>query len=348
MRKRWMSRGLPLVAIALVAAACNGGGGGGGGATLTDEGGKASAITVYSGRNEELVGPLIERYEKQAGITVNVRYGGTAELAAQIVEEGANSPADVFFAQDAGALGAVAKEGRFISLPQDILDLVPAKFRSPAGSWVGISGRARVVAYNPKRTQAATLPSSIKGFTESAWKGKIGWAPTNGSFQAFVTAMRTLEGEQAAREWLEGIKANEPRVYDGNSAIVEAVSRGEVEVGFVNHYYALELKKENPGLQADNHFLAGGDPGALVNVAGVGVLTSSKAKRSAADFVEFLLSQEGQQYFASETFEYPLISAVSAPAGLPKLDELNPPDIDLSDLDDLEGTLDLLKEVGLT
>lgn len=306
------------------------------------------SITVYSGRNEELVGPLIERFEEQTGVRVEVRYADTAELASLLLEEGANTPADVYFAQDAGALGAVADAGLLAQLPQTLLDKVPAAFRDPGGAWVGASGRARVVVYDPGDVEESALPESIDGFTDPAWKGRLGWAPTNGSFQAFVTAYRVLRGDEAARQWLAGIQANEPRVYDGNTPIVQAVADGEIDAGFVNHYYLLRLTAEHGGdFPPRNYFLPASDPGSLVNVAGVGVLAASDQQEGARRFGEFLLSEESQRYFAEQTYEYPLIAGVERPAGLPALEELDVPEIDLSDLADLQGTLRLMQEVGV-
>jgi iron(III) transport system substrate-binding protein len=306
-----------------------------------------SSITIYSGRSEELVGPLIERFESETGISAEVRYGDTAELAATILEEGANTPADVFFAQDAGALGAVAQADLFEALPAEVLDRVPAALRSPDGEWVGVSGRARVVVYDSRELTQADLPTSIDGFTDPEWSGRLGWAPTNGSFQAFVTALRMLEGEDAARAWLEGIVANEPRSYEGNTQVVQAVADGEIDAGFVNHYYLLRfLEEQGESFPARNHFMPGGDPGSLVNVAGAGILAASDADASARRLVEFLLSDESQAYFAQETFEYPLIAGADGPAGMPSLDQIQTPDIDLSDLADLQGTLRLLSETG--
>jgi len=303
---------------------------------------------VYSGRNEELVGPIIERFEEESGVEVEVRYGDTAELAATILEEGENSPADVYFAQDPGALGAVADRGRFAELPQEVLDLVPEEFRSPNGEWVGISGRARVVAYNTEALSEEDLPSSILDFTDPQWQGRIGWAPTNGSFQAFVTALRAIEGEETARQWLEGIQANDPLVYENNTAIVQGVAAGEVDVGFVNHYYvarAMEERGEDFG--ARNYYLEGGDPGSLVIVAGAGILNTADNPEAAESFIEYMLSEEAQQYFTDETKEYPLVEGVQPPEGLVPLSEIETPEIDLGDLDDLEGTLDLLRETGV-
>ncbi len=305
-------------------------------------------MVIYSGRNEELVGPIIERFEEESGIDVEVRYGDTAELAATILEEGENSPADVFFAQDAGALGALSDRGLLSELPEDVLGRVEERFKDPEGRWVGVSGRARVVAYNTEALSEEDLPGSILDFTDPEWEGRIGWAPTNGSFQAFVTALRLIEGEDVAREWLEGIEANDPRTYENNIAILEGVASGEVEVGFVNHYYLYrKLEEEGEDFEARNYYLQNGDPGALINVAGLGVLGNTDSTAEAEEFLEFMLSEEAQQYFAYETFEYPLVEGVQPNGELVPLSEIEAPEIDLGDLDDLQGTLDLLRETGV-
>jgi len=304
------------------------------------------SITVYSGRSEELVGPLLERFTEETGIAIEARYGDTAEMANLILTEGENSPADVYYGQDAGALGAVAEEGLLATLPDEILDTVDERFRSPSGEWVGISGRARVVVYNTDALSEGDLPDSIFGFTDPEWSGRIGWAPTNGSFQSFVTALRVIEGEDRAREWLEGIQANEPSVYEGNNPALDAVAAGEIDVAFINHYYLMQRLAEDPDVAAANYYLTDGDPGALVNVAGAGILSTSENEEAALQLVEFLLSAEAQEYFASETKEFPLVAGVEPDADLPSLDEIGTPEIDLSDLSDLEGTLELLQEVG--
>ncbi|HVL52932.1 MAG TPA: iron ABC transporter substrate-binding protein, partial [Vitreimonas sp.] len=279
------------------------------------------------------MGPLIERFEQESGIDVRVNYASTTDLAATILEEGDGSPADVFFAQDAGALGALAKEGRLAALPSSVLERADPRFSSPDGQWVGVSGRARVVAYDTRVLSEDDLPDSILEFTDPAWQGKIGWAPSNASLQSHVTALRVLQGEDVAREWLEGIQASEPRVYEGNSQALEGVAAGEVQVAFVNHYYLMrQLAEQGDEYPVRNYFFPGGDPGALVNVAGAGVLTTSQNAPAALAFVEFLLTEESQQYFADETFEYPLIEGVAADDRLPALSEIDSPEIDLSDL----------------
>ena len=308
---------------------------------------EAVELTIYSGRNENLVGPLLARYQELSGVTVNVRYGGTAELAATILEEGQNSPADVFFGQDAGALGALSLAGRFTQLPAEILDRVDPRFQSGSGDWVGASGRARVFVYNTEMLSEDDLPNDIWALTDSKWKGKIGWAPTNGSFQAFVTALRVLEGEQRAQEWLEAMIANDVQIYAKNTPIVEATGKGEIELGLVNHYYLYRFLAEDPDFQAKNHHPSAGDAGSMINVAGVGILDTAKDRAAAEAFVAFLLSDEAQTYFSEETNEYPIVAGVPATAaGLLPLADVHTPELDLTDLDDLEGTLQLLQEVN--
>lgn len=302
-------------------------------------------LVVYSGRSESLVGPILDQFRSQTGADVSVRWGRTAEVAATLLEEGAASPADLFYAQDPGGLGAVSQ--RLTTLPDDILDRVDPRFRDPDGRWVGVSGRARVIVYNTESLSASDLPEDLWGFTEPQWQGRLGWAPTNASFQTMVTAMRAVWGEAETRQWLEGILANRPVAYDSNTPIVAAVGAGEVDVGFVNHYYLYRfLSEEGEGFPARNYFLPGGGPGSLVMVAGAGVLESSNNKEAAFSLLEFLLSPEAQAYFAEQTNEYPLTAGVEPAVALTPLQDLNTVDVRLSNLADLEGTLQLLREAG--
>jgi len=303
-------------------------------------------LTVYSGRNEELVGQLFADFTAATGIEVNVRYGNTAELAATIMEEGAASPADLYFAQDAGALGAVHRAGRLRVLPDDILSLVDVGSRSVDGTWVGVTGRVRVIAYNTSVLNETDVPSSVFDLTDPQWQGRIGWAPTNGSFQAFVTAMRQVHGEDTTRQWLEGLIANEPVEFPNNTTAVDGVGRGEVDVALVNHYYLARFLAEDPNFPVANKYLPG-DIGGLNNVAGIGILDSSDQPEAAAELIRFLLSQEVQDYFGQVTdaLEFPLRVGVESPL-LPSLAELDPPAVDLNSLEDLEATLELLRSVG--
>lgn len=309
-------------------------------------------LVIYSGRSESLVQPIIDQFAAATGIQVDVRYGSTAEMAATLLEEGENSPADVFYAQDPGGLGAIQDAGMLAQLPQDVLERVPPRFASEEGEWVGVSGRARVVVYNTNAISdpATQLPEDLMGFTDPEWSGRIGWAPTNGSFQAMVTAMRAIWGEEQTRAWLEGIQANNPVVYENNTSIVAGVAAGEVDVGFVNHYYLYRfLAEEGEDFPARNYFLPGGGPGSLIMVSGAGILNTAPNPDNAERFIRFLLSVPGQQYFASQTYEYPLVEGVTTSALLPPLAELDAQaiDIDLSQMADLEGTVALLSEVGV-
>lgn len=306
------------------------------------------ALVIYSGRSESLVGPIIEQFASATGIDVEVRYGSTSEMAATLLEEGANSPADIFWAQDPGGLGAVADAGLFAPLPESITGRVPAHFVSPESLWVGISGRARVIVYNTDVLSEDELPTDLMAFTDPEWDGRLGLAPTNGSFQTMVTGMRTVWGEEETRAWLEGIAANNPSSYENNTAVVAAVGAGEVDAGFVNHYYLYRfLAEEGESFPARNYYLNDGGPGSLVMVAGAGQLASSQNPENAERFLDFLLSTVAQQYFASQTYEYPLVEGVVTSSLLTPLAELNSPDIPLGDLADLEGTVELLQEVGL-
>ena len=303
-------------------------------------------LTVYSGRSQTLVHPLLLAFGEQTGVDIRVKYAGSASTAATLLEEGDNTPADVVFLQDPGSLGILADSGALARIPQESLDKVDPRFRSPDGLWIGTSGRARTIIYNTEAINPATdLPPSILDFTKPEWRGRVGWAPRNGSFQAFVTALRLTLGEEAARAWLEGMRDNDAIDYPNNVTTVSAAAAGEVDVGFVNHYYLERfLEEHGEGFSARNHYIGNGDPGALVLVAGVGILEPSENKDVAEAFVEFLLSAPAQTYFAQEIKEYPVSAGVEPEGDLPPMESLNPPNVDLGSLSDLEGTLKLLRE----
>ncbi|MCX8025955.1 MAG: iron ABC transporter substrate-binding protein [Thermanaerothrix sp.] len=308
----------------------------------------AGRVVVYSGRSENLVAPVFAQFTQATGIQVEVRYGSTAELAATLLEEGQNSPADVFYAQDPGGLGAVSAAGLLAPLPADLLAQVEPRFRAEDGTWVGISGRARVIVYHSGRLGPDDLPQDVRGFTEPRWRGKIGWAPTNASFQAMVTAMRQMWGEEETRAWLLGMQANQPVVFEGNAPIVAAVGHGEIEVGLVNHYYLYRfLREEGETFPARNHFMNNGGPDSLILVSGIGRLAGGKNPENALKLIQFLLSPVAQQYFASQTYEYPVVAGVNPERGLPPLESLTAAAIRPEQLADLQGTLNLLHETGI-
>ena len=306
-------------------------------------------LTVYSGRSQSLVHPLLEAFGESTGVDIRVKYAGSASTAATLLEEGDNTPADVVFLQDPGSLGSLAAEGMLADLAQETLDKVDPRLRDPNGRWVGTSGRARTIIYNIEAINPDTdLPASILDFTQEEWRGRVGWAPRNGSFQAFVTALRQQLGEDAAREWLEGMKDNDAQEYPNNTSIVQAAANGEVDVGFVNHYYLERFLAEyGEDFGARNYYIGNGDPGALVLVAGAGILEASDNKATAQEFVDFLLSEPAQRYFTSDVKEYPVSAGVEPEGDLPRIESLDPPDVDLGSLSDLQGTIDLLREVGV-
>lgn len=339
---RPLSLSTTLVGAALVLTACGG----------DDEAGAVdeSKLVLYSGRAESLVQPVIDQFEEATGTEVSVRYGSTSQLAAQLVEEGERSPADVFFGQDAGALGALTKAELLAPLPTDVLDVVDERFRAEDGTWVGTSGRARVIAYNGDALDESEVPDSVFELTSPEWNGRVGIAPGNASFQAFVTAMRVLQGDDVARQWLDAMADNGVERFDNNVLVLDAVDEGVVDVGLINHYYWYERVAEQgqDAVTARLKFLPGDDPGSLINVAGAGVLAGSDRGDEAARFVEFLLGEQAQSYFADETKEYPLRPGITVTEGLPPLESIESPAIDLSDLDSLEETLRMIEEAGLT
>lgn len=304
-----------------------------------------ATITVYSGRSEDLIADLLKDFTKETGIGVEVRYSDSASLAAQILEEGSNVQADVFFSQDAGALGAVSEAGVFKTINADITSLVAEKYRSADNTWVGVSGRSRVLSYDPKQVTAAELPKSIFDLADSRWKGKIGIAPGNASFQSAVTAMRVLKGDDATSTWLKAMKSNAV-LFEKNGQILEAVETGQIQAGLINHYYWYERAAEVGAdkMTSKMAWFEAGDAGNLINVAGIGVLSD---KPEAQTFAKWLLSETAQTYFVEKTSEYSL-TGIPAQANLPALEDIPAAKIDLSDLAPLAKTLELIREAGLT
>jgi len=309
----------------------------------------AQTLTVYSGRGEALVQPLVDRFTAETGIQVAIRYGGTAELAVLILEEGRASPADVFWGQDAGALGALSLAGRLRALPPELTADLPGIYASRGGLWIATSGRARVLAYSPERTTGDAWPASVFELTDPVYRGRVAWAPTNGSFQAFVTAMRVVHGEAATEAWLRGMIANDVRAYRNNTTQVEAIAAGEVDYALVNNYYLLRFLANDAGFPVGQGFFTDGDIGNLVNVAGAGIVDTSRQAEAAERFLAFLLSAEAQAYFTDVVYEYPVVPGVAPNVELVSFEVLleASPDVDLDVLEDLDGTLDLLREVGL-
>lgn len=321
------------------------------GASTTDEGGgpaepETEGITLYSGRIATAIGGAVDIYEARADRDVQVRFADTADLAATIVEEGGNSPADVFFAQEPGAIGVVADRDLLAKLPPDILNRVPARYRDPDGRWVGVTGRARIMAYGDG-VRRSELPDSPLELTDERWRGRVAWGPATSSLQEYVTALRLTYGDDATREWLTGMVANDAQAYPNNVAIRDAIANGEADVGLINHYYVAQaIAAEGPDYPVHVYFPPKG-LGSLLLLTSAGVLESSDRKEEAFDFVRSLLSPESQRFFTSSSKEYPLAkSARPDPTLAVPLAEIPSPPGDQADVTELQATVEMMQEAG--
>ncbi len=333
-----------LVFAAILLAGC--------GFSTEDNGGSSNepdveGITLYSGRIPAAIGPAVDSYEAEANRDVQVRFAETADLAATLVEEGDASPADVFFAQEPGAIAAVAEAGLLTKLPQDILDLVPARYRDPEGRWVGVTGRARVIAYNRDVVEESELPPSPFGLTAPKWKDRVGWSPASSSMQEYVTALRAKHGDDRTRQWLEEMVDNGAVSFPDNVTIRDAIAKGEIDVGLINHYYVAQaISEEGPDYPVAVYFPPGG-LGSLMLLTSVGVLESSDRKPEAFAFVRSLLSRQSQAFFTSSSKEYPLAKGAAPDPSLSvPIDRIPVSDSSLVDLEELQGTIELMKEAG--
>jgi iron(III) transport system substrate-binding protein len=304
-------------------------------------------IVVYNAQHEQLLEEIAPIFEDETGIEVVLRNGKDLELAAQLVAEGEASKADVFLTENSPAMSAVEREGLFAPLDAAASAPIPEQYRPESGLWTGFVARSTVLVYNTDLVQPDELPASILDLADPAYAGKVSFSPTGADFQAIVAAVLDLEGEDATRAWLEGLKAN-GTTYDGNNVVLEAVNSGEIEMGVIYHYYWYRDQKE-AGDNSDNsalHFFGGQDPGAFLSISGAGVLANAENPEGAQQFVEFLTSEEGQQALAdSYALEYPLNPAVSLEPPVKPLAELQPPTVGISDLDS-ETVIDLMTEIG--
>ncbi len=304
-------------------------------------------IVVYNAQHEQLLEELAPKFEDETGIDVELRNGKDLELASQLIAEGEESPADVFLTENSPAMSAVERAGLLAPLPASVTDPIPPQYRPASGLWTGFVARSTVLVYNTDLVDPAELPASLLDLASPEWEGRISFSPTGADFQAIVAAVLQLEGEEATRAWLEGIKAN-GTVYDGNNVVLESVNAGESEVGIIYHYYWYRDQEES-GEVSDNselYFFGNQDPGAFVSVSGAGMLASSEKKADAQKFLEFLTDELGQQGLAdSYALEYPLNPAVSLEPPVKPFADLQPPPVDVTSLDS-EKVVDLMTEVG--
>ncbi len=304
-------------------------------------------LVIYNAQHEQLLKEIAPAFEEATGIAVELRNGKDLELSNQLVQEGDASDADLFLTENSPAMSQVESEGMFDELPAEVLQVIPAQYRPRSGLWTGFVARSTVLVYNTDLVDESELPASILDLADPQWADRISFSPAGADFQAIVAAVLELEGEDATRAWLEGIKDN-GTVYDGNNVVLESVDAGESEVGIVYHYYWERDRVEGGDLSDDTaqHYFDDQDPGAFVSVSGAGILKSSDMKDEAEQFVEFLVGAEGQQIIAdSYALEYPLNPDIALGQGVKPFAELDPPVVNVSDLDS-EAVVDLMTEVG--
>lgn len=303
-------------------------------------------LIIYSGRSKALVEPLVTSFKEITGINVEVKYGGTSQLAIALMEEGDKSPADLFWAQDAGALGALGGQDLLRTIPTDIMGILDRSFVNAAGTWIATSGRGRVLAYSSIRVNQNELPKSVFDLTNPKFKGRVAWAPSNGSFQAFVSAITEMHGIERTRDWLNAMKLNGAIAFTNNNAILQGIAAGEADFGITNHYYLLRSKADDPSFPVEQTHFADGDVGNMLNVAGVGLLKSGKNASTAEQFLTYILSSDSQLYIATDVFEYPVVNIAEGSGSINPARKAAPV-LDLEKIADLETTIVLLREAGL-
>ena len=309
----------------------------------------SSTLTLYSSQHEPMTEALVQGFEEENGAEVQVRYGEDEGLASQIEQEGDASPADVFLAENTPPLELLAGKELLAEVDSSALEQVPSQYSSPTGHWVGVAARATVMVYNPDLIAAGELPASILDLAEPEWKGKLAIAPTEPDFVPIVSAIKKLDGEAAAKSWLEGFSDNAKR-YNDNEGIIAAVNSGQVAAGIINHYYWYEAAAEEgkDKIASELYYFGNEDAGALINVSGAGALESSDDPDLAQEFLAYIVSEEGQTAMTeSGDWEYPLNSEVPPPPGLKPFDTLEPPKVGPADLGDGSAPVELMQQVGL-
>lgn len=345
--RRQLLRGT-VAAVGGVALAASGRWAAGGAAAGTPPPKLTGTMTLYNGQHQSTTDPIVKAFQDATGITVKVRSGESDEFANQILEEGSRSPADVFYSEEAAPMNLLAEKGMLGTVAAEALKQIPEQYSDGEGRWVGVSARARAVVYNPDKIAAADLPPSIYDFAQDAWKGKVGFVPTSGAFREQIAAIIVLAGKDRAKDWLSGLKRN-GKVYSSNGTLLDAVDRGQIATGLINHYYWFQEAAEVGAdkMRSQLYYFGHHDPGALVNVSPAAMLKSSKHPELAQAFLAFLVSQAGQEVLAKVSAEYPLRPGVTSSRPLKPLSELEPPAITVAQLGDGQNALELEQEVNL-
>ncbi len=308
----------------------------------------AKPLVVYSGRSEALVGPIFEQFEQDTNIKLDVRYNSSPAGATQLLQEREASPADVVFLQETSYLSVLANAGLLQELPNSLLDQVPEQFQEAQGRWMGTSARARVLAYNTNLISEDELPQSLAELSDPKYQGKLGWAPTNASFQAHISGLRALWGDEATEQWLEAMIQNQPTAYPKNAVQVSAAGTGEIAIGWVNHYYLHRLQQQQPDLPVKNYsFPQQGDAGNMLMIVGAAITKNTDNQAQAEMLLNYLVSEPVQWRFVNEVFEYPASKNVATHPDVASLDSIEFVEIDQGSLADIGPTLELLKKHGL-
>jgi len=332
-----------LGAAALALAGCGGASSGGGSAS------DAGTLVLYNGQHPQTTQVLVNAFEKATGIHVEVKNGDNQQLANEVIAEGSSSPADVLYTEDSPVLSVVQSKGLFARVDAKTLAQVPSADSSAKGDWVGVTGRAVVLAYNPRLISGGALPTSMMDLSKPAFKGKIGIEQTSGSFEEEVTAIRLMKGESATKEWLAGLKKN-AKIYNSHDAILQAVDSGKLAIGLLNNYYWFRTRAsaKSHTLPSKLLYLGHHDPGALVSISGAGVLKSAPHPAAAQKFLAYLTSPAGQKVIAAgQSFEYTLNPKVKPNPQLKPFDQLDPPSLSRAELGAGQAqTVAMLQQAG--
>ena len=321
-----------LLVVAMLASSCGG----------DDE----RVVTVYSGRSENLMMPLFDEFERQSGITVQVRWGSSTDLALLVAEEGEQTQADVFISRSPGPVGFLDAKGLLATMDSSVLDLVAAEHRGTNGTWIGFSGRKRVLVHNLDSVPPSELPDSVFELTDPKWRGRVAIPATNGSFVDWFTVFRDQYGNDVATQWLDDMVANDARNYPNNVSIVDAAARGEIDVGLVNHYYnhrmASDAEAASREHRAANYDLSDEDIGSLLIITAATMTANADDREAAQELIAYLLSPSAQRYFTNSTYEYPLAGGIEPNPALPPLAALS---IGSVDFDALGGGFETTEEI---
>ncbi|RWX79088.1 iron ABC transporter substrate-binding protein [Neorhizobium lilium] len=308
----------------------------------------ADSLTIYNAQHEALTKEWANAFTEETGIVVTVRNGSDLEFANQIVQEGANSPADIFLTENSPAMALVDGKGLFEPVAKDTLEQVPEGFRPANGHWTGVAARSTVFAYDKTKLTEDKLPKSMLDLAKPEWKGRWAASPSGADFQAIVGAFLQLKGEEATAEWLKGMKTNFT-AYRGNSTAMKAVNAGQTEGALIYHYYYFgdQAKTGENSKNVALHYFKHQDPGAFVSISGGGILASSKHKEQAQAFLKWLTGKGGQKVLRDGTsFEYAVGKGEASNKALVPLADLQAPKVEPSTLNNAKVT-DMMTAAGL-